>query len=185
MVSAPDRQLHRSYSSQQRRRLHSAETRERSATNRTNALMIRHGPGGSGQRSRGVHSAVRITGACSPSRIRSTPAMPWFSGAVRAPPTASPECELTFMPPIVMRTGLIVTSREINPDRKKSLAVRSALSRPCPRDQTKQDTSPCPVFCKAGASWPSSNETTMGDETAMEMHPNFIRHSSLRCAFFL
>jgi hypothetical protein len=118
MVSSPDRQSQRSYSSQHRRRPLSAATKERSNANKTNALMIRHGPGGSGQRGRGAFSTVRITGACPPSRIRSTPGIPWFSGAGSAPATSSPGCELTSTPPIVTRTELIVTSRETNPDCK-------------------------------------------------------------------
>ena len=167
MVSALDRQSQRSYSSQHRRRPLSAATKERSNAAKTNALTMRHGPGGSGHRGRGGHSTVKITGACPPSRIRSTPGMPWFSGVGSAPATASPACELTSTPPIVMRTELIVTSRETNPDYKKSLAAGSAQSRPSPRDQTKQDTVTCPVICKAGASGPGNEETSTRDETAM------------------
>ena len=115
-----------------RRRSLTTATRERINPTTARALMIRHGPGGSGHRGRGGHSTVRITGACPPSRIRSTPGVPWFSVAGSAPPTASPKCELTSTPPIVMRTELIVTSGGTNPDCKKSLAAGSARSRPFP-----------------------------------------------------
>jgi hypothetical protein len=145
----------------------STVTSERSSPSTARVLMMRQGPGGSGQRGRGALSTVRITGACPPSRIRSTPGVPRLSGAGSAPATGSHGCKLTSTPPIVIRAELIVTSRETNPDCKKSLAAGSAKSRPSPRDQTKQDTSPCPVICKAGASGPGNGETSTCDETAM------------------
>ena len=145
MVSAPDRQSQRSYASQHRRRPLSAATKERSNANKTNALMIRHGPGGSGHRGRGVHSTVRITGACPPSRIRSTPGMPRLSGAGSAPATGSPGCELTSTPPIVMRAGLIVTSGETNPDCKKIPGGRVSEKPPIP--QGSNETGHVTVSC--------------------------------------